>query len=133
MTTGRLRNGKCFVGLALATGTPPRTLQRFVESLSWDEEKLRDRCQVIVAQDHAHPQAIGLIDESGVPKSGNDTAGAARQWCGYLEKVDNCVVMVHTAYATDDFHSSGSSMRSRRGIRDMPGPPLTVLGEVADV
>lgn len=90
--------------MALATGTPPRTLQRFVESLPWDEEKLRDRCQRIVAQEHAHPQAIGLIDESGSPKSGRDTAGAARQWCGRTGKVDNCVVAVHLCYATDDFH-----------------------------
>ena len=89
--------------MALATGTPPRTLQRFLESLPWDEEKLRDRCQVIVAREHAHPRAIGLVDESAVPKSGDDTAGAARQWCGHTGKVDNCVVMVHTTYATETF------------------------------
>jgi SRSO17 transposase len=90
--------------MALATGTAPRTLQRFVESLPWDEERLRDQCQTIVAQEHRHPQAIGLIDESGIPKSGGNTAGAARQWCGRTGKVDNCVVAVHTCYATDGFH-----------------------------
>jgi len=90
--------------MALAVGVAPRTLQRFVESLPWDEEKLRDRCQVIVAQEHSHPQAIGLIDESGTAKSGNETAGAARQWCGRTGKVDNCTVAVHTCYATPDFH-----------------------------
>ena len=90
--------------MALAVGVAPRTLQRFVESLPWDEEKLRDCCQVIVAQDHSHPQAIGLVDESGTAKSGNDTAGVARQWCGRTGKVDNCTVAVHTCYATPDFH-----------------------------
>ena len=90
--------------MALATKRPPRTLQRFVESLPWNEEALRDRCQVIVAQEHAHPRAIGLVDESGVPKSGRDTAGVARQWCGRTGKVDNCVVVVHTTYASEDFH-----------------------------
>ena len=90
--------------MALAVGVAPRTLQRFVESLPWDEEKLRDCCQVMVAQEHSDPQAIGLIDESGTAKSGNDTAGVARQWCGRTGKVDNCTVAVHTCYATLDFH-----------------------------
>ena len=71
--------------IALAAGVPPRTprtLQRFLESIRWEEEKLRDRCQGIVAREHADPEALGIIDESGVPKSGDDTAGVARQWCG---------------------------------------------------
>ena len=55
--------------IALQFKTAPRTLQRFLESIKWNEEKLRDRCQEIVAQDHAHPEAIGCIDESGVTKT----------------------------------------------------------------
>jgi len=87
--------------MALRLDTPPRTLQRFVESIKWDEHKLRDRCQDIVATQHAHPRAIGIVDESGAPKSGNDTAGVDRQWCGNVGKVDNCVVSVHLSYATE--------------------------------
>jgi hypothetical protein len=34
-----------------------------LESIKWDEEKVRDRCQQIVATEHAHPEAIGIIDE----------------------------------------------------------------------
>ena len=44
--------------IALAFKTPPRTLQRFLESIKWDEEKLRDRCQQIIARDHADPNAV---------------------------------------------------------------------------
>ena len=51
--------------IALQFKTATRTLQRFLESIKWDEEKLRDRCQQIVAQDHAHAEAIGCVDESG--------------------------------------------------------------------
>lgn len=90
--------------MAIATGTAPRTLQAFLESVNWDEEKLVDRCQGIVASKHADPRAIGLIDESGVPKSGTDTVGVARQWCGRTGKIDNCVVAVHAGYATEGFH-----------------------------
>ena len=89
--------------IALEFGTAPRTLQRFVESIKWDEEKLRDRCQQIVAQDHAHPEAIGCIDESGVRKSGSETTGVGRQYCGNLGKVDNCVVRVHLNYSAPGF------------------------------
>ena len=52
--------------IALEFGEHPRTLQRFLESIKWDEEVLRNRCQEIVVRDHAHPEAIGLIDESGI-------------------------------------------------------------------
>ena len=86
-------------GIALRFGKAPRTLQRFLESVKWDEEKLRDRCQKIVATDHAHPEAIGVVDESGVAKSGKKTVGVGRQWNGNLGKVDNCVVGVHLSYA----------------------------------
>ncbi|MDA0591137.1 MAG: transposase [Planctomycetota bacterium] len=45
--------------IALAAGRAPRTLQRFLESIKWDEQRLRDRCQQLVAAEHAHPEAIG--------------------------------------------------------------------------
>jgi len=63
-----------------------------------------DRLQWIVARDHAHPLAIGIIDESGNPKKGTHTVGVQRQWCGNTGKKDNCVVGVHLAYAAGDFH-----------------------------
>ena len=89
--------------IALKYRTAPRTLQRFLESIKWDEEKLRDRCQQIVAREHAHPEAIGVVDESGVAKSGKDTVGVGRQWNGNRGKVDNCVVGVHLSYAAPGF------------------------------
>ena len=89
--------------IALQFGTAPRTLQRFLESIKWNEEQLRDRCQQIVAQDHAHAEAIGIIDESGVAKSGEHTAGVSRQWLGSCGKVDNGVVGVHLSYSAPGF------------------------------
>ena len=89
--------------IALRFGKPPRTLQRFLESIQWDEELLRDRCQQIVATDHAHPEAIGCIDESGTTKSGDHTTGVGRQYNGNRGKIDNCVVGVHLSYAAPGF------------------------------
>jgi SRSO17 transposase len=102
---GQLSNlhRKTAEAIALRFRTAPRTLQRFLESIKWDEEKLRNRCQEIVAQEHAHPEAIGCVDESGTAKSGKATVGVARQWNGNRGKVDNSVVAVHISYSAPGF------------------------------
>ena len=89
--------------IALRAGIPPRTLQYFMATAPWDGPRLRDRIQWIVARDHGHPRAIGIIDETGNPKKGRHTCGVQRQWCGNSGKIDNCVVGVHLGYVVDDF------------------------------
>jgi len=89
--------------IALAAGVPPRTLQYFLSSVIWDHPRLRDRIEWIVATEYAHPNAIGVIDETGNPKKGMYTCGVQRQWCGNTGKVDNCVVGVHLGYVLGDF------------------------------
>lgn len=103
--TGQLSSvhRKTAEAIALALGECPRTLQRFLESIVWKEGKLRDTCQMIVAREHTHPDAIGCLDESSVPKSGDKTTGAGRQWCGHIGKIDNCVVGVHLSYSAPGF------------------------------
>lgn len=90
--------------MALAAGVPPRTLQCFLATAQWDEYRMRDRIQQIVACDHADARAIGTVDDTGHPKKGTHTAGVQRQWCGNTGKIDNCVVSVHIGYTVDDFH-----------------------------
>lgn len=90
--------------IALRFGKAPRTLQRFLETIKWDEEKLRDQCQQMIAHEHAHLQAIGTVDESGTSKSGKATVGVGRQYNGNRGKVDNCVVGVHLGYSVPGFH-----------------------------
>jgi SRSO17 transposase len=102
---GQLSNlrRKSIEPIALDTGVPPRTLQRFLASVQWDEERMVDRTQWIVARDHPHRQAVGVVDETGNPKKGIHTACVQRQWCGNTGKIDNCVVSVHIAYTAGDF------------------------------
>jgi SRSO17 transposase len=89
--------------MALELGTAPRTLQRFAESIKWDEVGVRDDCQRLIAREHAHAEAVGCVDESGTAKSGSHTAGAARQWLGSGGKVDNGVVGVHLSFSSPGF------------------------------
>ena len=89
--------------IALDQNVAPRTRQRFLESIVWEEQMLRDRCQQIVATEHAHPDAIGCIDETGTAKSGRETAGVKRQDNGNRGKIENCVNTVALAYSAPGF------------------------------
>ena len=102
---GQLSNlhRKTAEAIALEFKTAPRTLQRFLESIKWDEEQLRNRCQQIIVEDHAHGESIGCVDESGTTKSGRHTVGVGRQYNGNRGKVDNCVVGVHLSYSAPGF------------------------------
>jgi SRSO17 transposase len=90
--------------IAIEAGVPPRTLQEFLSLLKWDQDRMRDRLQAIVREEHAGPHAIGIFDETSDPKKGDKTPGVQKQWCGRLGKTENCIVTVHLAYAVDDFH-----------------------------
>jgi SRSO17 transposase len=89
--------------IAKRAGVPPRTLQEFLSLLTWDQGRLRDRLQHIVATEHRGPNRIGLIDETSFVKKGNKTPGVQKQWCGHLGKVENCVVTVHLGYTQGNF------------------------------
>ena len=97
--------------IALKAEIPPRSLQVFLRTARWDEERMVDRVQEIVARDHGHPFAMGMVDESASPKKGNHTAGvqraqqSPRQYCGNTGKIDNCVVSVHIGYTAGSFHA----------------------------
>ena len=107
--------------IALTFNTAPRTLQRFLESIKWNEERLRDRCQQIIARDHADSDAIGLIDESGTHKSGDHTVGASRQYNGNRGKIENCTVGVHLGYSAPGFECLlDSRMYLPKGWADDP-------------
>jgi SRSO17 transposase len=88
--------------IALFNNVAPRTLQEFLNSDVWDHPRARERLQQIVARDHEDAKAIGIIDDSGHPKSGKMTPGVQWQYCDRLGKTANCVVTVHLAFSSYD-------------------------------
>lgn len=90
--------------IALAAGVPPRNLQEFLAAYKWDEDRARNRLHEMVVRDDAGPNAVGIFDETSDVKQGDKTPGVQRQWCGTAGKTENCIVTVHLAYATGDFH-----------------------------
>ncbi len=90
--------------IALDAGVPPRTLQEFLSQHRWQEDRLCERLQQLVAAEHEGPHIIGSFDETSDPKKGDKTPGVQKQWCGRLGKTENCVVTVHLSFAREDFH-----------------------------
>jgi SRSO17 transposase len=94
--------------IALAAGTAVRTLQEFLRDSLWEHPQVIDLLQdhVIGYLDDVPDDGLGTVgvcDETGTPKKGDQTPGVQRQWCGRLGKKDNCVVTVHLAIAKGRF------------------------------
>ena len=86
--------------IALAAGTPVRTLQEFLKDLLWDHSALRDEVQRDLAQllptrPDDQLGTVGLIDETSALKKGTKTPGVARQYLGCVGKTDDGIVTVH--------------------------------------
>ena len=90
--------------IALDAGVAPRTLQEFLSQHLWQEDRLRDRLEQLVASERQGPHTIGVVDETSDPKKGDKTPGVQKQWCGRMGKTENCIVTVHLSFAREDFH-----------------------------
>jgi SRSO17 transposase len=90
--------------MALAAGTPVRTLQEFLKDYQWSAPQVREILQRHVATTlPTYPDdglgTVGIVDETGIKKKGTHTPGVQRQYCGELGKRDNCIVTVHLGVA----------------------------------
>lgn len=82
--------------------TNNQSLQNFISNSPWDEKPVIDKIQKKVSLligDKTHGSLH--IDESAFKKSGKNSVGVKRQYCGRLGKVDNCQVGVFLAYAKE--------------------------------
>lgn len=88
--------------MALACGLPPRNLQEFLSTHTWNQELVRDVVQQIIGSEHHDPDSILILDETYHAKKGDKTPGVQRQWCGTKGTTDNCLVTVHLAYVAGE-------------------------------
>lgn len=89
--------------IALQQRVAPRTLQRFLQTIKWDHDRVLRRCRQLIATEHTDSNAIGVIDETGTAKSGSHTVGVKRQYNGNRGKIENAVVNVAASFATSTF------------------------------
>jgi len=86
--------------IAHQAGRPRKPVQHFVGAGRWDDEAVMAELRRHVAAEDGDPDGVLVLDPSGFPKSGADSCGVARQWCGRLGKVENCQVGVFLTYVT---------------------------------
>lgn len=76
--------------------TSYQAFQHFITHAPWDADVLWQRLRAVT------PERTGILilDETSFPKSGSQSVGVARQYCGALGKVANCQVAVTAALWT---------------------------------
>ncbi len=84
--------------IAYLFGQDRQPLQWFVGQSPWDDESMRDELVSQIGQTIGRDDGVIVFDPSGFPKSGEESVGVARQWCGRLGKVENCQVAVYMGY-----------------------------------
>src|SRR5712692_10588081 len=80
-------------------------LQGFIGWDAWDDAPLREEVRGQVKRHLGQGDGVLVCDPSGFPKSGRESVGVARQWCGRLGKVDNCQVAIYLGYVSRKGHS----------------------------
>jgi SRSO17 transposase len=83
----------------------PYGFQHLLGRAVWDADIMRDRLRTYVTDYLATPDAVGVIDESGFLKKGEQSAGVARQYSGTAGKIDNCQIGVFLSYASAHGHT----------------------------
>ena len=119
--------------IAYRFGQGRMPLQWFVGVSDWDDEPLRDQLAEQVGRQLGCDDGVIVFDPSGFPKSGKQSVGVARQWCGRLGKVDNCQVAVYMGYVSAEEHAlvdtrlyMPKEWTKDRARREKAGVPKTV-------
>jgi SRSO17 transposase len=96
--------------IAYQAGRQRKPVQHFVGAGCWDDESVMAELRQQVAEELADADAVLVLDPSSFPKSGSDSCGVQRQWCGRLGKIDNCQIGVFLGYVS----SRGQALVDRR-------------------
>jgi len=100
--TGRLQHlpRRTSEPIAMEHGKKRRPLQHFVGAGKWDDGAIRKKMCRAVAAEMGSADGVLILDGSGFQKSGPESVGTQRQWCGRLGKEEQCQVGEFLAYAS---------------------------------
>jgi SRSO17 transposase len=79
-----------------------RSMQRLLSDEKWDEKSVLITYRKIMMEATADAMGILVLDDTGFPKKGRDSACVARQYCGARGKTDNCQIGVSMSYVGRD-------------------------------
>ena len=91
--------------IAYLFGQERMPLQHFLGISEWDDKPLREELARQIGQQLGEAGGVIVFDPSAFPKSGNNSVGVKRQWCGRLGKIENCQVGVYIGYASSREHA----------------------------
>jgi len=84
--------------------TTPYGVQHLLGRAQWDADALRDDVRPSVVEPLGASQAVLVVDETGLLKKGQHSAGVARQESGTAGRVENCQIGVFLTYAGPQGH-----------------------------
>jgi SRSO17 transposase len=80
--------------------TTPSAVQHPLRRALWAPEAVCGELRRYVLQHLANPNAMLVLDETGLLKKGRHSAGVARQYSGTAGRVENCQIGVFLGYAS---------------------------------
>lgn len=80
-------------------------LPGFLGWADWDDAPWRKTLLDQAGQQLGQGDGVLVCDPSAFPKSGRESVGVARQWCGRLGKVDTCQVAIYLGYVSRQGHA----------------------------
>ena len=96
---------KNIASMAYRFGQSRLPLQGFSGWEAWDDEPLRQELRRQVKAHLGQGDGVLVFDPSGFPKSGRESVGVARQWCGRLGHVDTCQVAISLGSVSRQGHT----------------------------
>lgn len=91
--------------IAYHFGMDRKPIQYFIGESEWGDSAVRTELARQISTQLGKDDGVLVFDPSAFPKSGRQSAGVARQWCGRLGKVDNCQVGVFMGYVSSEGHA----------------------------
>lgn len=82
-----------------------KQIQHFIGISEWDDQHFQKELARQIATQLGEQDGVLVFDPSAFPKSGKQSVGVARQWCGRLGEVDNCQVGVFLGYVSGRGHT----------------------------
>jgi SRSO17 transposase len=85
---------------AVCGESTPYGFQYVLSRADWDADAVRDELRTYSRQHLGDPHGVLVLDETGVLKKGQHSAGVARQYRGTVGNVDNCQIGVFLSSAS---------------------------------